>query len=474
MHRAAVALAALIVSACTAPPQNESAVAPLPFDTTGAGRGTPLHVLTAPNARLLGGDTLVFANEGVDESRPGANIMIRVFATDTSARRMRMLHIDLAPCPFELRLYDTPRRDAQPVWTSSHARKTTACPPSTKDADATSAIFHIDTIVGTSLGGRRYWLRYAVRLKDGRVLEYIGREDTYIAPTPVTTTSDRSSLRFTSGSELTGAAPRMLRAWATMRNSGTQAVRFGYGECALQIRLWRNAERSGQPVWLSERRQPIPRRGSKERAGYACAMWLGDKRLMPNDTMSFDLSVPFPEVLNDSLPDGQYWVGVELTLGNDKTKYNFPAGELALRRASDPQPSVRQEGPLRIEAATRLIRGKTPDSDTVRAFILVTNTSDDSADVVVQRGKAVALDGFRSAAERDQYPTPTPTYTSQLGGYVIGPQRFSLGRGQKWLFETSVSAKDIVARAGKGRVYFLASLLGEPTIKLAAGDVDLR
>lgn len=213
---------------------------------------------------------------------------------------------------------------------------------------------------------------------------------------------------------------------------------------------------------------------------YGCPGVLIHRTLRPMDTATFELHVPRGEVLADSLPEGRYWVGVELKLLNDslrpparENRYAFSAGEVVLDRAQDPLPSVRFHGALRVEAATRLVRGATRDADSVRTFVLVTNTATEPSLVVIVRGNPVTAYAFRSAAERDSLPIPTPVYTIRGAGYHI-PHRFMLEAGKKWLFENGVAARDLVASAGAGRYFFRAWLMGEPSFMVSAGDVDVR
>jgi hypothetical protein len=213
---------------------------------------------------------------------------------------------------------------------------------------------------------------------------------------------------------------------------------------------------------------------------YGCPGVLIVRTLRPMDTATFELHVPRGEVLADSLPEGRYWVGVELKLLNDSlrppawdNRYAFPAGEVVLDRAQDPLPSVRFHGALRVEAATRLVRGATRDADSVRTFVLVTNTAAEPSLVVIGRGNPVTAYAFRSAAERDSLPIPRPVYTIHGAGYHI-PHRFMLEAGKKWLFENGVAARDLVTSAGAGRYFFRAWLMGEPSFMVSAGDVDVR
>lgn len=456
----------------------QSDMRPLPFDTAGAQRGVPPNAGPAPNARLVGG-SVVWAHVVVyQESRPGL-IEIRVHASDMSSQISRRVELPLAECPFELRVYETPHRTGRAVWSSDRAPHAIRCPRTLEDAVDASARFNFDDILGDSLPARRYYFRYAVRLANGERLEFADGESPLWRALP-TTTRDWSTLRFTSGSEIAGAAPRMLTAWTTIRNTGTRTVKFAHGACSLDIRLWRTPARSGKPAWISEARAPIQPKGRKSPMGYGCPLPLYVRNLPPNDTLTFRLQVPLPEVLEDTLPEGEYWVGVELGLLNDslrppqwETKYKFPAGAVTLRRSPDRPPSVRQDGPFRFEAATRLVRRKTPGTDSVRTFVLVTNVSAESAELEIWPGKPLTVYVFRSEEERDAYPTPTAAYTTPPGIHTATPQRNALGAGQKWLFEQAVAVKDLVDRVGRGRVYLLAWVTGRPGTMLAAGDIDV-
>ena len=53
---------------------------------------------------------------------------------------------------------------------------------------------------------------------------------------------------------------------------------------------------------------------------------------------------------------------------------------------------------------------------------------------------------------------------------------FTLGPGQRWLFERTVAVKEIVAAIGPGRAYFLTYIVGVPGYRttLSAGDLELR
>jgi hypothetical protein len=468
--------------------------ATLPFDTVGAGRGVPpnrfeyspagkwlagdttvwAHLTVHPSARHAGGDTVA------DVSRAGPQIEARALSRDTSASTVRDIPLRFADCPFELRLHTDPRRRGAPVWSSARAPRAIACPPRQPPhfGQEERVLWPLSTILGDSLPAGTYYFTLTVRLADGRTLDY-EHEVAHLTLDTTPATRDLSALRFASGSDVAGPAPRQLRAWTVVTNGGTRSVTFGHGACALQIRLWREAARTAAPAWRSELRQPVRRPGERPTM-YGCPGVLIVRTLRPMDTATFELHVPRGEVLADSLPEGRYWVGVELKLLNDSlrppawdNRYAFPAGEVVLDRAQDPLPSVRFHGALRVEAATRLVRGATRDADSVRTFVLVTNTAAEPSLVVIVRGNPVTAYAFRSAAERDSLPIPRPVYTIHGAGYHI-PHRFMLEAGKKWLFENGVAARDLVTSAGAGRYFFRAWLMGEPSFMVSAGDVDVR
>jgi hypothetical protein len=457
----------------------------LPFDTVGAGRGVPPNQFEySPAGKWLAGDTTVWAHLTVfPVMRRGddpAHIEVRAMGRDTSASMLRETPLRFAECPFELRLHTDARRERARVWNSVRAPRAIACPrrQPPRFGHEQWSVWPLSSILGDSLPARLYYFDLTVRLADGRTLEY-DHESAYLTLDTTSATRDQSALRFASGSEVAGEAPRQLRAWTVITNTGARPFMLEHGACALQIRLWRNPARTGMPVWRSEARQP-PRRKGEQPTFYACTLELIVGTLRPNDTATFELHVPLIEVLADSLAEGRYSVGVELELVNDSlhgpardARHSFPAGEVTLRRAPDPTPSVRSHGPLRVEAATRLVRGAAPAADSVRTFVLVTNTAIEPREVVVVRENPVTVYAFRSAVERDSFPIPTPAYTIRGARYHIA-HRFTLGPGRKWLFENGVSARHLVASIGPGRYYFLAWLMGEPSSMLSAGDVEVK
>jgi hypothetical protein len=206
---------------------------------------------------------------------------------------------------------------------------------------------------------------------------------------------------------------------------------------------------------------------------------------MPNDTLAYHVTVPVAEIVKDSgIVDGPYWVGTELVLARESprgvvdttTHLRFDAGEVAITRSSEVVPSSRQLGAIRIAAATRLVPGRSPDGDSVHVFVLMTNTSDRPAEVEALRGNPLWVQVYRSAAERDQIRTSPSTYIIPIGVLKDFTHVFTLGPGQRWLFERTVAVNEIVAAMGPGRAYFLTNIYGVPGYRttLSAGDLELR
>jgi hypothetical protein len=340
-------------------------------------------------------------------------------------------------------------------------------------------MWRVRDILGDSLVARKYFFSYRVKLADGRTL-YYEHGAAFLTPDNALPTRDLSALRFMTTVTVAGQFPRQVRATTTVMNAGPSSVRFEHGACALTIRLWRDPYRSGLPVWRSEYRQRPQVKGQR-RVSYACTTQLILRELPPGDTLSFNNNVPLIEVLADSLSDGRYWAGVELRLLTDalrasrsETTYSFPAGSLELRRAPDPPVARLIAGGLSYEADTRTVRGSTREADTVRTFVLVTNTSLQSRRFSIGGGNSLISYAYRSAEARDSYPPGESVYT--IGGGIVGLRQFTLGPGQKWLFETAAAARDIVATSGAGTYYFLAWLVrSEPnTTILSAGSVRLE
>lgn len=483
-----------LIAACVSTAWAQRGQEPLPFDTVGARRGDPPDPYTAlPNVKWLAADTVVWTRVTGRPSEAATMLRLEALALDTSlgiseeadARRLRF-----ASCPFELLLYDTPERTGNPVWQSTRAAPAVACPivgirPGGRSEypffvrGGPQVDFWVPAILGDSLPQKRYFFRYAVRLGDGRRIEYADG-DAYLVRAPPRETRDRSALRYTTGSDFLSQFPRTLRVWMVVRNTGTDGVILDTPVCPLRVRLWRTSARTGESAW--DWGKGLFFDGSVVRKDwFPCQSSVRHAVVMPNDTLRFDLTQWEGDILRDSsVTEGRYWVTVDFAVMTDTlrplestTQSRFDAGEVTLSRAPDQPPPVRESGGIRIEAATRVVRGRTRDEDSVHVFELMTNTGDRATDIKLVRGNPLFADLYHSP-QRATYGSVAPSYTIPPGIFRGYRHIFSLGAKEKWVFVRSAAVKDIVAKAGPGRMHVFTYLLGaEWQGVLAAGDVDL-
>jgi hypothetical protein len=472
-----------------APPRAPGGSAGAAFpDSITAGRGLPPWVADS-TTRALGGDTLVqvtvaaFPAYAVPRTQvgPGADtagpmrLEVRALARDTSQSTLRTHDPGYAPCPVVLRLHRTAGRSDPPAWRSDAATGGLACPPVVQYLGSADATVHWDvpTVLGDSLAAGHYAFSYAVRLADGRSLEYAaGRA--YLTADPAPPSRDRSSLHMAARSEVSGLGPRMLQVAVTVRNTGPRPVSFEHGACNVRIRLYPTAARTGPPSWRSEFRAP-----PGGNVTYGCPLPLYTSVVAPGDSTVFAEGAPLYEVLADSLPAGRYFVAAELELLDDalspdrwRTLYRLDAGAVEFPRMPDRLPSARSVGGLAYTATTRLVPGTGGAGDTVRTLVLVTNTGTARAEAEVTRDCPVITYAYRSAALRDSVPIQEPVWQSP-SSCQVSPHRFALAPGESWVFQHGAPAAEVVARAGAGRYYFTAWVAGVSGAMLAAGDLEL-
>ncbi len=194
-----------------------------------------------------------------------------------------------------------------------------------------------DRLLSDSVPPGRYFLSATYRLRD-RTLELPAGE--------VVLRSGLEALRYPVRLTVRGDS---LRAHANVVNAGRARVALEYGECALQLRAYRSADRSGPPAWRSEHRRPY-----EGGFGYVCAGIGYSTTLAPGDSLRrpFELGVPVLEVLGDSLPDGRYWFTASIRLNFGMTP-EVPAGDATLAARRRPMPSARRSGVMRFMRGRR-------------------------------------------------------------------------------------------------------------------------
>jgi hypothetical protein len=123
---------------------------------------------------------------------------------------------------------------------------------------------------------------------------------------------------------------RMIDVEVVVVNDGRRPVHVEYGACAVRLRVYRTADRSGDPVWDSSRRpNPDPRTGERT----ACPLHSAATTLAPGDSLApreFTVSLPVAAILGDSLAGGKYHLAASVRI-NHHHLGDASAGERELR-----------------------------------------------------------------------------------------------------------------------------------------------
>jgi hypothetical protein len=452
-------------------PRPPTPLTSIPFpDSVRVSQGLPPRVFDSPMRAL--GDTIIQTWMQVfpASAQQMMQLIVRVSVRDTSQSVLRGRSLPIDNCPVSLRIYRGVDRSAPPAWQSERTRPATRCPPlqslSTSYTDVT-AIWNVDAVLGDSLPAGRYAFAYTFRTTDGRTFEF-SQSSALLTRDRTRPTQALSAVRFVAYSQIVDNGPRKLSTVVIARNTGTRAVQLSYGACNLNVRLYRNANRTGSPVWRSELRKPP---GSKN--GYACILPLYVAVLQPGDSLPFGAQVPMYEVVADSLPAGRYYVSAELSLVDEVGRANGPrmlsAGVVDITREPDRLPSSRDVDGLTFTATTRLVRGAA-GVDTIRTLVLVTNTTNARRVASVSRDCPVIVYAYTSAALRDSVPLQTPiSYPSRPTCYAY-QHTYALDPGQSWVFGLDFPAS---AAPGSRHLWFTAWMSGTPYVILAAGDVEI-
>jgi hypothetical protein len=482
----AAAVAASVVSAstlgCSQPAQPGSGIVqgpaqnPVPFpDSVTLSNGIPPRA--GDSSTVVLGDTLAVGQIGAPPVYGGASpmkITARFFARDTSNSVFRPRDLPVTACPFVLMLSRV--GDARIAWRSDRAAPSLACPAlqrfSGTDVNAT---WDVPAILGDSLPIARYHAALDVKAADGRVFHYAAPSPLYLDTSAERPLVDYSVLEFNASSAVIGGAPRYLDTRVIIRNTSSKSVEVDYGACSVNVRLYRNAERSGTPVWKSELRKPP---GSSW--GYVCILPLYTSVLSPGDSLAFPLKVPMYEVIGDSLASGHYFVSAELSLARqrgadglsppDLTKA-VAAGELDIVREAERLPSSRITDSVAYTATTRVIPGN--GDDTLRTLVLVRNLSSQTIKRTIVPACPIIIYGYRSAALRDSVPIVN-TSVAPGPSCSFAPHPFTLGPGQSWVFGTDTPMSAIRGRFGTGHFWFTAWLTTTNQVLLAAGDAEVK
>ncbi len=434
-------------------------------------RANPLPPRTDDSSTVVLGDTLAVGQVG----NGGTQISVRFFARDTASGVFHPRTLPLAECPFVVAL--TRLAETAAVWRSDRAAPALRCPSLQRSLDGAEvdATYDVKSLLGDSIAAGKYRAPLDVHAADGRVFHY-SSITMYLTPTIEPSLLDYSLLEFKGSSAITGVAPRYLNTSVVVRNPTAKPFAVDYGACAVNVRLFKNADRTGNPVWRSE-----DRRAPGSPYTYGCITPLYVSTVPPGDSLVFPMNVPMYEVIGDSLPAGHYYVSAELGLVGQTRADGTPApgltrsvaaGEVDIANERDRLPASRVADSVSFTATTRVIPGN--GDDTLRTLVMVTNVSTRRVTMSIAASCQVIAYVYRTADLRDSVPIAQPMTTFPSSRCVADNYPFALDAGRSWVFGTQTPMSVIRARFGVGHYWFTAWLLTTGQILLAAGDAEVK
>ncbi|MET0396798.1 MAG: hypothetical protein ABW277_08255 [Longimicrobiaceae bacterium] len=276
-------------------------------------------------------------------------------------------------------------------------------------------------------------------------------------PGDATPAATIGELAFQAAVQVTGQSPRRMEGVVTVTNSGGRPRRLEYGNAsrASRLRAYASPARTGDPVWDSSRwRGP----------GDAMAR---DTVLAPGGARRFALAVPLHEFLGDSLPDGRYYFTAAAFL-DDSTTGELDAGEVVVRRETDPMPQERTVAGVAFRAeVVRLPRAP----QELRFVLTVSNRR--AEPVVLSPAPVpcnVTLEAYRSAEARDAWYLPGSTPDWRAPRCVLRLHEERVGPGESRMFEARVPlASSPAGSALRPPLHFAAflALSGPDSLALA-------
>jgi hypothetical protein len=381
----------------------------------------------------------------------------------------RPVETGIRGCTLLIRAYRVDDRARGPVWDEGRGGQCMEDPMRLSLGAGESRTFENRTdvwrILGESLPTGRYAFAALFRLAD----------ETVEIPAGDLALSNR--LEGFAYRATTRVSDTSLRVTASITNTTSQPVYLEYGDCALSLRAYPTAARTGEPVWRSEFRAP-----SGGGYGYVCLAYLATATVAAGATFQpgeFQLTVPLIEILGDSLPNERYYFSASLRLNFARTP-EFTAGRADIRVARQPLPASRMADAVTYRAETSVLEAA--GSPAIRT--LVTATLRDDGRAIGRTSAAlhrfsrdcpIVLYAYRDRARRDTTPRSGAADWTSARGCGGELQEMVLRGGEPRTFEVRASTREILGdRLPPGRYYFAAAVRHERrTIHLAAGEADL-
>jgi hypothetical protein len=441
---------------------DEPAVRPQPVGERGAVHAAGL--VFRAEARL--------ATEEAISPQPGNTRLPEVVRTVLTVTNPsdRPVETGIRGCTLLLRVYRADDQARGPVWDAGRGGQCTQDPMRLSLGPGESRTFEDRTdvwrILGESLPPGRYAFAALFRLAD----------ETLEIPAGELELSNRlEGFAYRASTRLVGTR---LHATASITNTTSRPIYLEYGDCALSVRAYRTADRSGEPAWRSEFRAPWAGYG-----GYDCLAYLATATVAPGATFQpreFQLAVPVIEILGDSLPDGRYYFSASLRLNFARTA-EFPAGSANLSLIRQPLPASRMAASVTFRAQTAVMdaAGAPTIRTTVTATLMDAGREIGRMSAALHRFSRecpVVLYAYRDRARRDAAPRSGAADWTSARDCGSELQEMVLRGGEPRTFEVRASAREILGdRLPPGRYYLAAAVrTGGRIVYLAAGEAELR
>ncbi len=291
-----------------------------PADEDSAGSDFRELPATVPGPEVHGEDGIAYQAEVRLSRTPGAEVgpVLLQPTVTLSNSGAQPVTVQLDGCTVRLRVFREEPGAAPPVWDWERRRgiqcmqdpyTVTLAPGQSREIQDS---FDAQVVLGDSLPPGHYFFTISFQRSAGAIELPAGDASLDFGV---------EGLSYHAETQLTDTAPRQLRTEVTVTNTSNRRVRIEYGHCALSIRAYRTPERSGKPAW------------DERRLGRPCPLYLAGNTLRPGESISpsqFRSSIPVPEILGDSLPEGRYYFSANLELNGQMAA--IPAGEGELRR----------------------------------------------------------------------------------------------------------------------------------------------
>lgn len=276
-------------------------------------------------------------------------------------------------------------------------------------------------------------------------------------------------LVWTAAATVYDVAPSRLRVTVTGRNVGTKEQSITYGACNVRIQLY--SATTATLSWDSAYKWDTygtPR---------GCILPLYVKTIQPGDTVNFAYEIEVPDLMADSVADGNYDVGVAADFGFEPRDSSFKgmgfirAGRVSLVRKQEPLPTQRVVDSVAYTAST------SKSGSQVTATLTARNIAHSARRIVITDTVPFSIYGYSTVAERDRawyWAGTQPKLTA--GPHWILWRYYDLAAGESRSFTFSTETSAMAKPTTPAGTYAFAAAVWQQmyhTVLISAGEVTL-